>query len=135
MTMRAPAQPSGWAAFAGVVLFIVGWLNFFYGLAGILNDEVVTVQGRGVMIWDFTAWGWIHLILGVIMVWRPGDSSRVRRGRAAWLSLFATLNAIAQIGLITAFPLFSILIIALDVLVIYHLTVGWEPAPPRAAPR
>ena len=41
--------------------------------------------------------------------------------------LFATLNAIAQIGLITAFPLFSILIIVLDVVVIYHLTVGWEP--------
>ena len=48
--------------------------------------------------------------------------------------VFATLNAIGQIGLITAFPLFSILLIVLDVLVIYHLTVAWESGPPPALP-
>jgi hypothetical protein len=134
MTMRAPAQPSGWAAFAGVVLFIVGWLNFFYGLAGVLNDEVVTVQGQGVVIWDFTAWGWIHLILGVVMILTGAGLFSGQTWARGMAVLFATLNAIAQIGLITAFPLFSILIIVLDVLVIYHLTAGWEPGPPRAAP-
>src|SRR3954451_24129775 len=134
MTMRAPAQPTGWAAFAGVVLFIAGSLNFFYGLGGILNDDVVTVQGRGVMIWDFTAWGWIHLILGAIMVLAAGGLFSGQTWARGVAVLFSSLNAIAQIGLITAFPLFSILIIALDVLVIYHLTVGWEPAPPRAVP-
>jgi hypothetical protein len=132
MTARAPARPNGWAAFAGVILFIAGWLNFFYGLAGILNDEVVTVQGRGVVVWDFTAWGWIHLILGLVMVLAGAglfSGATWARGVAV---LFATLNAIAQIGLITAFPLFSVLIIALDVLVIYHVTAGWEPEVPRA---
>jgi hypothetical protein len=129
MTMRSPAQPSGWAAFAGVILFIAGWLNFFYGLGGILNDEVVTVQGRGVVIWDFTAWGWIHLIIGVAMVLTSaGLFTGATWGRVGGV-VFATVNAIAQIGLITAFPLFSILIIILDVLVIYHLTAGWESRP------
>jgi hypothetical protein len=133
MTARAPAQPSGWAAFAGVILFITGWLNFFYGLAGILNDEVVTVQGRGVMIWDFTAWGWIHLILGVIMVLAAGGLFTGQTWARGVAVVFATLNAIAQIGLITAFPLFSILIIVLDVLVIYNLTAGWQPEVRRPA--
>jgi hypothetical protein len=41
--------------------------------------------------------------------------------------IFATLNAIAQIGLVTAFPLWSILVIALDVIVIYQLTARWVP--------
>jgi hypothetical protein len=134
MTMRAPAQPRGWAAFAGVVLFIAGWLNFFYGLAGILNDEVVTVQGHGVAIWDFTAWGWIHLILGVVMVLAAAGLFTGQTWARGVAVVFATLNAIGQIGLITAFPLFSILLIALDVLVIYHLTVAWEPGPPPAVP-
>jgi hypothetical protein len=133
MTARAPAQPSGWAAFAGVILFMAGWLNFFYGLAGILNDDVVTVQGRGVVIWDFTAWGWIHLIIGVIMILTAGGLFTGQTWARGMAVLFATINAIAQIGLITAFPLFSILIIALDVLVIYHLTAGWEPDARRAA--
>jgi hypothetical protein len=134
MTMRAPAQPSGWAAFAGVVLFIAGWLNFFYGLAAILNDEVVTVQGRGVAIWDFTAWGWIHLILGVVMVLAAGGLFTGQTWARGVAVVFATLNAIGQIGLITAFPLFSILLIVLDVLVIYNLTVAWEARPSRAVP-
>ena len=133
MTARAPAQPSGWAAFAGVILFITGWLNFFYGLAGILNDEVVTVQGRGVMIWDFTAWGWIHLILGVIMILAAGGLFTGQTWARGVAVVFATLNALAQIGLITAFPLFSILIIVLDVLVIYNLTAGWQPEVRRPA--
>jgi hypothetical protein len=131
MTARTPARPSGWAAFAGVILFIAGWLNFFYGLAGVLNDEVVTVQGRGVVIWDFTAWGWIHLVIGVIMILAAGGLFSGQAWARGVAVVFATLNAIAQIGLITAFPLFSILLVVLDVLVIYHLTVGWEPEAPR----
>jgi hypothetical protein len=122
--------PTGWAVFAGVVLFMAGWLNFFYGLAGIVNDDVVTVQGRGVIIWDFTAWGWIHLILGVVMVITAGGLLTGQGWARVFAVIFATLNAIAQIGLITAFPLWSILIIALDVIVIYQLTARWEPAPP-----
>ncbi len=135
MTARAPLEPSGWVAFAGVILFIAGSLNFFYGLGGILNDEVVTVQGRGVIVWDFTAWGWIHLILGVIMVLTAAGLFYGQTWARAMAVLFATVNAIAQIGLITAFPLFSILIIVLDVVVIYQLTAGWQAGPrsPRAA--
>jgi hypothetical protein len=111
-------------------LFMAGWLNFFYGLAGVLNDEVVTVQGRGVAIWDFTAWGWIHMILGGIMILTALGLFTAQGWARGIAVVFATLNAIAQFGLITAFPLFSILLIALDVIVIYQLTARWEPAPP-----
>jgi hypothetical protein len=127
---RRPAGPTGWAIFAGIVLFIAGWLNFFFGLAGIVNDEVVTVQGRGVIIWDFTAWGWIHLILGVLMFLTACGLFAAQGWARGMAVVFAALNAIAQIGLISAFPLFSITMIALDVIVIYQLTARWEPAAP-----
>ncbi len=129
-TTRTDPGPTGWAVFAGVILLMVGFLNFFYGLAGILNDDVVTVGGSGgVIVWDFTAWGWIHLILGVIMT-LTACGLFVAASWSRWTAVFfATVNAIAQIGLITAFPLWSILVIALDVLVIYNLTTRWaEPA-------
>ena len=60
-------QPSGWTVFAGALLFIVGSLDALWGLAGILNDEVVVVGGQGVIIADVTTWGWIHFILGSIV--------------------------------------------------------------------
>jgi len=114
-------------SFAAVILFMAGTLGFFYGLGAVLNDEVVTVQGRGVIVWDFTAWGWAHMIIGVIMVLASAGLLMGRGWGRVLGVIFATLNAIAQIGLITAFPLWSILLIALDVIVIYQLTARWVP--------
>ena len=63
----AGGEYSGWIAFAGVMLFILGSLNAFWGLAGILNDEIVVVGGHGSLIFDITTWGWVHLILGSLV--------------------------------------------------------------------
>jgi hypothetical protein len=51
----APPQPSGWTLFASVILLIVGALDALWGLAAILNDEIVTVGGEGVIVWDISA--------------------------------------------------------------------------------
>jgi hypothetical protein len=124
---EAPQEQTTWAIFAGVVLILSGSFSVLYGLAAILNDEVVRVGGRGVMVWDFTTWGWITLIIGAAMG-LTALGLLAGMGVARWLAvLFAGLNAIGQFGMVSAFPLFSILIIALDVLVIYHLIVNWHP--------
>jgi hypothetical protein len=115
--------PSGWAAFAGVVLFIIGSFNIMYGLAAALNDQIVTVGGSGVIIWDVEAWGWIHMGLGVLMIAGGVGLFAMQTWARMVAVVFATLNALAQVVFITAFPLWSILIIALDVAVIYNLTV------------
>jgi len=115
--------PSGWAAFAGVVLFIAGSFNLIFGLAAAINDQVVTVGGGGVIIWDVDGWGWIHFGLGVLMMATAIGLFAVETWARIVAVVFATISAIGQVVLITAFPLFSILIIALDVAVIYNLTV------------
>lgn len=115
--------PSGWAAFAGVVLFIAGSFNLIFGLAAAINDQVVTVGGGGVIIWDVDGWGWMHFGLGVLMMATAIGLFAVETWARIVAVVFATISAIGQVVLITAFPLFSILIIALDVAVIYNLTV------------
>ena len=103
-----------------------GILDALWGLAAILNDEVVTVGGRGVAILDFTAWGWAHLIVGAIMA-LAGFGLFAGATWARWTALFfVSLNALLQFGIFTAFPLWSILIIALNVVIIYQLTARWE---------
>ncbi len=120
---------SGWAVFAGVVLTIAGMLNVIYGLAGILNDEVVRNTGHGVLILDFTAWGWFLLILGAIQALTGfGLFAGATWARVTGV-IFAGINAIAQMGVFGAFPLLSMTIVLLDVLVIYYLTAGWDPRP------
>ena len=53
--LQGQPELGGWTIFASVVLLIVGTLNALWGLAAVLNDDVVTVGGRGVIVWDFTA--------------------------------------------------------------------------------
>ena len=117
---------SGWAAFAGVVMFLVGSLNALWGLGGILNDDVVVVGGQGAIIADITTWGWVHLVLGSIVA-LTGVGLLVGNEAARLLGIFVvSLNAIAQIVWFPAAPLWAFLIIVLDVTIIYQLTVRWD---------
>jgi hypothetical protein len=125
-TTRAGGEPTGWAIFAGTILVILGFLNFFWGLAAILEDRNLIVGGEGVIIVDLTAWGWVALFLGVIQV-LVGIGLFAAQEWARWAGVFfAAIVAIGQIVIITAFPIWSLIVILLAVLVIYHLTVRWE---------
>ena len=119
-------EVSGWAAFAGVLLFIVGSLDALWGLAAILNDDVVIVGGQGAILADITVWGWVHLILGSIIA-LTGLGLLAGTGAARWPAvLFVAVNAIAQIVWFPAAPLWSFLLIILDVTIIYQLTARWD---------
>jgi hypothetical protein len=120
------ADIGGWATFAAVVLFLSGVFSGLYGLGAVLNDKVVTVGGNGgVIIADFTTWGWVHMALGVVM-FGVAFGLFAMKGWARWSAVaIATINAIAQLTIITAFPIWALIVIALDVTVIYQLTVNW----------
>lgn len=126
---RPPATgggPTGWAVFAGVIAVMLGFLDIFWGLAALLEDDIVFVGGEGVLIADVSLWGWVHLILGVILV-LVGWGLFAAAEWARWAAVFfATVVAIAQIGVITAFPIWSFIVILLAVLIIYNLTARWE---------
>jgi hypothetical protein len=116
---------SGWAAFAGCVMFIVGSLDALWGLGAILNDDVVVVGGHGTIIADITTWGWVHLVLGVAVA-VTGVGLLLGRGVARVTAVFLlSLSAISHIVWFTATPLWAFLLIVLDVVIIYQLTARW----------
>jgi len=115
--------------FAGIMLAIVGTSNAIFGLTAIFNDEVLTKTGGALIFWDFTAWGWIQLLLGIVMI-LAAFGLFAGQSWAMWTAvLFAGLSAIAQIGWITVNPIWSLIVISLDVIVIYQLTARWNPEP------
>jgi hypothetical protein len=123
---RDERQPTGWTVFAGVVLLIVGSLDALYGLAAILNNEVVIVGGNGVIIADVTTWGWVHLVLGSIVA-LTGLGLFAGNPSARWAAVVViTINAIAQIVWFPAAPLWAFMMILLDVVIIYQLTARWD---------
>jgi hypothetical protein len=129
---RAPAggEHSTWIAFAGVLMVILGFLDVIWGLAAIFNDEVVVVGGHGALIFDLTAWGWIQLILGALIV-LTGFGLLTGRSVGRWAGVFLIgLNAVLQVVWFTAAPLWAFLIIILDIVLIYQLMINWTEERP-----
>ncbi len=126
---REVRGPTGWVIFAGSIMVIVGFLNFFYGLAAIVNDDVVVVGGHGAIIADLTAWGWVTLILAVVLVLTGfGLFTGAEWARVVGV-LIVSLNAIEQVWIFPAAPLWAFIVILLDVIILYNLTARWgEPA-------
>jgi hypothetical protein len=117
---------SGWVLFAATVLVIVGVFDVIMGLAALFSDDVFVVSEDGLLVFDYTAWGVIHLVWGIVMV-VVGFGLTAASETARWVAILVVgLNTIAQVAFIVAFPLWTILLIALDVLVIYGLAARWE---------
>jgi len=124
---RPPAggERSTWIAFAGVMMVILGFLDAIWGLAAILNDDVVVVGGHGALIFDITAWGWFQLLLGAV-IGLTGFGLLVGNEAARVMGIFLLgLNAVLQVVWFPAAPLWAFLMIVLDVVIIYQLTVNW----------
>jgi hypothetical protein len=119
-------ERSTWIAFAGVLMVIIGCLDLIWGLAAIINDEVVVVGGHGALIFDITAWGWIQLIIGVL-IGLTGVGLLVGNAASRWSGVFLIgVNTVLQVVWFPAAPLWAFLIIMLDVFLIYQLIVNWS---------
>ncbi len=120
---RPSAWVAGWTIFAAVWLWILGTFHFFAGLAGIVKDEVLVAVPGYILGFDLTVWGWVHLVLGVV-IFLAGFF--LFQG-ALWARI--TGITIAFISIATNFawlpiqPVWSILMIAAGASVIWALTV------------
>jgi hypothetical protein len=120
---RTSSWTVGFVVFAAVMMMIVGCFQVLAGIAAIFEDEFFVVGPNYIYDLDVTAWGWIHLILGVVLVLAGiGVLSGATWARVVGITL-ASLSAIANFLFIPYYPLWSILMIALDVAVIWALAV------------
>ena len=120
-------QPSGWAvgftAFASFMLIMIGLFHISAGIVGLVNDEVYAVTKDYLIQVDTTTWGWIHVIAGtVVLLAGFGVLSGAVWARAVGI-LVAIVSMIANFVWMPFQPWWSILIIAIDVAVIWALTV------------
>jgi len=119
---------AGWIGFAGIMLLIVGSIDFFQGLVALFEDEYFVVTGSGFLVVDLTAWGWIMLIWGVLLV-LAGLGLVAGQGWARWFAIVVvSVNFIAQLGFLgnSQTPLWSLTVMALNIIVLYALTARWS---------
>jgi len=118
-------EPTGWVGwifFAAVLMILAGTMNAIHGLIAIVNDEWVVWGNRADIYLDLTTWGWVHLIIGVLVVLAGfGLLSGNVLARAVAV-LLASVAIIANFLFIPAYPVWALTIIAINVFVIYALT-------------
>jgi hypothetical protein len=117
---RAEDRGLGLVFFAGVMLLVVGFFNLIEGIAAIAKSHVF-VANAAYVLGDLRSWGWVALILGVLQL-LAGAGVMVGNQAARWFGVVVIgLNAIGQLFFIPAYPFWSLLIIALDVVALYGL--------------
>src|SRR5215203_3113422 len=119
---------AGWIGFAGMLMLIIGSIDFFQGLIALFEDEYFVVTRSGFLAVDLTGWGWIMLIWGVLLV-LAGLGLLAAQTWARWVAiLLISLNFIAQLGFLgnSAYPLWALTTIALNIIVLYGLTARWS---------
>ena len=111
----------GSALFAGVLLIMVGIFHFIAGLAAVIDDDFFVVGNQYAFEVDTTSWGWIHMVAGVIVALA---GFAVLSGHI-WARIFAIIIALASAVVnffyIPYYPFWSILMIAISIVVIWGL--------------
>jgi len=112
----------GWIYFAGLTAILIGFFQAIAGLTALFNDDYFLVARSGLVLdLDFTAWGWIHLGMGVLLI-AVGVGMCLGQMWARVVGVaIAGLSAVANFLFLAAYPVWSTIMIALDVLVIYAL--------------
>ena len=115
---------TGWGVFASVLLLIAGIFDLIFGLAAVIGpNTTVVVAETGLFAVDVAAWGWWHIIAGIALIVL---SFFLYRG-ATWARVIAIIiviiNAVGQLTLLSVQPWWSLAILAVDVLIVYALTV------------
>ncbi|HEY5880407.1 MAG TPA: hypothetical protein VIU11_15970 [Nakamurella sp.] len=113
----------GFTVFAGVAMVMIGAFHALQGLVALFNDDFYVVGQKWIFEFDLTTWGWVHLIVGIVVavagffvfngaVW----------ARAVGITV-AAVSALLNFMWLPYYPVWSMVIIALDVLVIWALSV------------
>jgi hypothetical protein len=120
-------DPSGWArwvVFGGVMLIMLGAFQIIEGLVALFDDGFYAVRSSGLVVHvDYSAWGWVHMLIGVVGV-LAGLGLLVGNMAARIVGVvIAFLSAVVNLAFISAYPVWSTIMIALDVLIIFAIIV------------
>lgn len=125
----SPAM-AGWVRFGAVVMMVVGVFGVIEGLSALWWAPTYFVTAAGtVLVLSLASWGWVHLVLGVLVAIVGasllGEAPSWARGAAVAL---VSLSAVVHLVFVAAAPVWSIVVIALDMIVLYALVTTWgEP--------
>lgn len=121
---RHSTAATGFTYLAATFMLLAGIWGFFEGLAAVIKKHFYVVTSNYAFKIDVTTWGWIHLILGIVVA-VAGLCLFLGQTWARVVGvIIAVLSAVANFLFIPYYPFWSIIIIALDIFIIWALLAG-----------
>jgi hypothetical protein len=118
----------GWVYFAGILMVINAVFAIISSLVALFNDELFVAGVNRLWIVDLTTWGWVHLLLGIILFFAGGAVMAGKMwGRVVGIIL-ATIAAMVNFAFIPVYPIWSILMVVVSGLIIYALVAHGKEA-------
>ena len=122
---------SGWIAFAGWLMAIIGVLEIFEGLIAIIRGQYFVLTANQIIVFNMRTWGWVTLIWGIVVL-LAGMGLLSGAGWARWFTIVvASISIIGQLGFVggAQYPLWALTVLALTFVVLYALIARWDDAP------
>lgn len=126
MSTSKDAQPTGWTGwvvFAAVLMVVAGGIWAIQGLIAVFNDNLVIFGTEGAILLDVTGWGWIHIILGALLVLAGILVLRGNLFGRMIAVILAMLSIIVNFVWMPVYPVWAIVIITLDVFILYAVII------------
>ena len=114
---------TGWTAFAATMMVLLGTFHAIQGLVALFNSDYYINSNRLVIHVDYTAWGWVHLLAGIVVAVAGVCLFLGQLWARVVGVILAMISAVINVGFLTAVPIWSLMMIALDVTIILALTV------------
>lgn len=112
----------GWVGFASLMLLLGGAISLIAGFVALFKDGVVfTNFNESIWILNYTQWGWIHMILGVLAILIAASLASGNMLGRTLAVIIALASAIANMAFIPIYPFWALTIITIDVLVMYAI--------------
>jgi hypothetical protein len=122
-----PPEPTGWVgwiAFAGIMMMMLGSFHAIAGLVGIFQDKYYLVGSSQLVIHaDYTTWGWVHLIAGIVIACAGAALLTGQMWARVVAILCAFASALINVAFLSAYPIWSTIMITVDILVIWAVMV------------
>lgn len=115
---------TGWGVFASVLLLIAGVFDLVFGFAAIIGpNSTLVITEQGLFAVNVASWGWWHILSGILLILVAGALYRGMTWARVVAIILVILNAVGQLTLLGAQPWLSLIILTVDILIIYALTV------------
>ena len=113
----------GWIYFAGMMMLVLGGLQALSGLVALFRDNWYVVTQAGLVTFNYTAWGWINIVMGLLLFAVGISLMSGRRWARITAGFLVVLAAINNIAFLPAYPWWSVIGLVINGLVLYALTV------------